>query len=393
MFVEIDLGNLPAGYALTSGRSGEQVNVQFREFTSTEDGQHFIQRLEGLPSDILQRLPSQILPSQIDHMLAICRRDGKAAVCVNKLEPHALVRSARSVKAGSAVTKDDLADVERFEIGVPIPNDAGFLFIFSVGWRKGLFYDFGPIHGPDPQPRQYDVSAVLAQAYCHVLFQERFSISDTEWDSLFAAKWFPFVGLRNETINALLNHIRSGWDPDEKLDDIISEIKERIPQMLDSWRNHSSFLPHIEILEHAVERFQNDDSVSCTGLLFPRIEGILRTHHTSLGTQMPPSTKNLTQTAVAAKIQNEKSLLLPHRFDKYLRDVYFAGFNPNAQNIDVSRHSVGHGLASASKFNKKSAVLGILIVHQLFYFLENRRSQQTPEVGEADTKKRVEGLP
>lgn len=374
MFVEIDLGNRPAGYALTSGRSGEKVNVQFREFTSTEDGQYFIQRLEGLPNDILQRLPSRIFPSQVDHLLAICRSDGKADVCVNKLDPRALARVARPVEAGEDVTKDDFADVERFELGVPIPDDAGFIFVFSVGWRKGLFYDFGPIHG---LVRQYDVASVLAQAYCHVLFQERFSISDSEWDSLFAAKWFPFVGLRNETINAMLNHVRSDWDPDEKLDDIISEIKERIPQMLDSWRNHSSFFPHIEILERAVERFQHGDSISCTGLLFPRIEGILRTHHTSLGTQVSPSTSNLTKSAVAAKIQNERSLLLPHRFAKYLREVYFADFKPNAQNIDVSRHSVGHGVAVASKFNRKSAAIGILTVHQLSYFLENRCSQQT----------------
>ena len=39
MFVEIDLGNRQIGYALTSGRSGEHGKVQFREFTSTEDGQ------------------------------------------------------------------------------------------------------------------------------------------------------------------------------------------------------------------------------------------------------------------------------------------------------------------------------------------------------------------
>jgi hypothetical protein len=30
-------------------------------------------------------------------------------------------------------------------------------------------------------------------------------------------------------------------------------------------------------------RFKSDDFVSCTGLLFPRIEGLMRTHRTSLG--------------------------------------------------------------------------------------------------------------
>ncbi len=386
MFTQVELGDTPAGYFVTSGRSGEDVLVRIREFTSSEDGQDFIQRLEGIPNKLLQLLPSPISPSQVDHMLAICRRDGKADVCVNKLKFCASVRVARPVDAGTVATRDDIADVERLELGVSIPDNAGVVFVFSVGWRKGLFYDFGPIAGPNPQPRQYEIAAVLGQVYCHVLFQERFSISDPEWDCLFAAKWFPFVGLRNETIDSLISHIRSGWDPDEMLDDMASEIKSRLPQMLDSWRCKSSFLPHMTILERAVERFQNDDSVSCTALLFPRIEGILRTQHTSLDTPAQPSPNNLTELAVASKIETPKSLLLPHQFSKYLKDVYFADFDPNAAAIEVSRHSVGHGVATASKFNQKSAVIGLLTVHQLSYFLENVRSQQTQVVEDAALK-------
>jgi hypothetical protein len=179
--------------------------------------------------------------------------------------------------------------------------------------------------------------------------------------------------LRNETIDALVSQIRAGWDPDEKLGDIVSEIHDRIPESLNAWRTQVSFQPHIEILERAVERFQAGDYVSCTGLLFPRIEGILRTHHTTHGAATSPSPANLTDFAVAAKIHNESCLLLPHRFASYLRDVYFADFNPVAQNIDVSRHSIAHGVAAPASFNQKSALIGILVVHQLFHFL-NRPS-------------------
>ena len=371
MFLEIDLESPPAGYLLSSVKEGEEAQIAYREFTSTEDGQYFIQRLEGLPNDILQRLPSQISPSQVDHLLAICRRDGKADVYVNELDIHMNIRLARSMKAGEEVLKGDIVDIEDIKLGVQIPDDAGVLFLFSVGWRKGLFYDFEPIGGPDPTLRQYDISAVLGQVYCHVTFQERFSISDAEWDALFSAQWFPFMGLSYNMIDTLISHIRSGWNLDENLDDIVSETKSRAAQMLDSWRKHASFMPHIDILERAVERFQDDDYMSCTGLLFPRIEGILRTHHASLGTQSPPSPNNLTESAVASKIGNDKSLLLPHRFSNYLQDVYFAHFNPNIPDINVSRHSVAHGVAAAEKFNQKSAVIGILTIHQLFYFLEN----------------------
>lgn len=384
-FVEIDLGNPPAGYALTSAKGGEKVQILYREFTSTEDGQHFIHRLEGLANSILERMPSQIMPSQVDHMLVIYDRDGKANVCINKLEVRAFTQVTRQVQAGENIYKDDLSEIKNLDLGVSIPNDVGFLFLFSVGWRKGLFYDFGPICGPYAQERKYDINSILAQAYCHVLFQERFSVTDAEWASLFSFQWFLFLGLRDSTINTLISYIRPGSDPDEMLNDIVSEVKERVPQMLDSWRKHSAFLSHMEILKRAVDRFLDDDHISCTGLLFPRIEGILRTHHSSLGIQKSPSAKNLAESAVADKTETEISLLLPHRFDDYLSDVYFKNFDPSSHDIDVSRHSVSHGVATASKFNRKSAVIGILIIHQLFYFLENTNKQKSQEVDGGDT--------
>ncbi len=369
---EINLGVPPAGCLLEGAPAGEQVTIGVREFTSTEDGQDFIQRLEGLTSSLLQRSPHPINPSQVDNLLAIYHCDGRATVYVNELELQSSIRlrKTRTIKEGDPIMRDDVVDIESLRLGVDIPDEAGMLFVFSVGWRKGLYYDLGPIGRPDSQPRQYDLAVALGQVYCHVAFQERFSITEGEWESLFETKWFPFAGLRDETISSLIAHIRSGRNPDEKLDDVVDEVRERVLDMLDSWRSRSSFIPHLKFLERAVERFQNGDPISCTCLLFNRIEGILRTHHSSLGTVNHPSQENLSQSAVATRIGNEKSLLLPHRFEDYLHDVYFANFDPNGQDIDVSRNSVGHGVASASNFNWKSAVIGILIVHQLFYFVQ-----------------------
>ena len=103
---EIRLEKPPMGYAVTAARASEHVQVAIREFTSTEDGQHFIQRLEGSPSIILQSLPTEIRPSNVDNMLAIFDRDGKVTVYVNELELRASFRAARPVKAGAAVLKD-----------------------------------------------------------------------------------------------------------------------------------------------------------------------------------------------------------------------------------------------------------------------------------------------
>jgi hypothetical protein len=369
---QIELGMPPAGYAVSAAREAEIARVQYLEFTSTEDGQHFVQRLEGFPDELLQKVSLQrrFSPSQVDNLLAVIRRDGKATVYVNELLQTVAIQIGRPIEKGAVVMMSDIVDVHRLELGVDIPSDNGLLFLFSIGWRKGLFYDFGPIGGPHPQPRKFDLAAVLGQAYCHVLFQERFSISDDEWNALFAAKWFLFAGLRPDTIKSLIAYVRAGWDPDSLTEKVVTEIKENIPAMLEAWRRHTSFSDHMTILQRAADRFHEGDYVSCTGLLFPRIEGLLRTHHTSSGATNPPSPDNLTDSAVAFKIDNAKCLLLPHRFARYLRDVYFANFNPVAQNIDVSRHSVAHGVAATSNFNQKSAALAILVVNHLFHCLQ-----------------------
>lgn len=253
------------------------------------------------------------------------------------------------------------------------------MFVFSVGWRKGLFYDFGPVGGPSPRPREEDISVVLGRCFCHVLFQERFGISDSEWGKLFETQWFPFAGLRSGTIDKLLNYVRSGWEVDELLDDIVSEVKETTPRMLQGWRNHSSFKPHLDVLERAVEGFRKDnDFLGCTGLLYPRIDSILRTD-LDAETRSQATYHELVQAAVGSRLGNEQSALLPHRFQDYLRNVYFGDFSPVSKDeVDVSRYSVGPGTASASRFSRKSAVIGILIVHQLFYFLENRTNGASP---------------
>ena len=373
---KITLENTPTGYAGTYAKADELVQVIFREFISTEDGQHFIKRLEGGVNPILEKLPSTVLASTIDHLLAITFKGGETTVYVNELDIQGTVRVARPVKAGQGMTKDDIADIVHLDLGVDIPEDAGFIFVFSVGWRKGLFFDYGPIL-PNQEPRLYDVGSVLAQSYAHVLFQELFSITESEWECLSQGKWFPFVGLGKDTIDGLISYARAGWDLDEKLDNIVAEVKSRAPDMLDSWSNSPVFSTHIEILERAVERYLSDDPMSCAGLLFPRIEGIMRSYHASMGSTEQPSQGNLSTSSVSADIRNEKCLLLPHRFEKYLREVYFANFDPSASHIDASRHSVSHGVASAAEFSLKNATISILIVHQLFYFLRSEGDQST----------------
>ena len=369
MSYEVKFDQPPAGISMSAARDGESIVICQTDFTSTEDGQVFIQRLEGFVDKILTLLRPQLSlrPSDVDHILAVIYRDGTTTVYVNEIKQVVSVRINRACEAGEAISKNDIVEFDRFCLdGIDIPDTCGVLYLFSVGWRKGLFFDFAPLT-PDADSREFDCESLFGQLHGYVLFQERFAISETEWSALFNSKWFPFAALRHDTIESLLSHIRSGWDPDELADKIIEEVHERLDGFIEVWQKYETFQSHIEILTHAADRFRAKDYISCAGLLYPRIEGVLRSHLLAQQSSTRATQNAIAETAVVRKVQNQHSLLLPQRFQQYLQKVYFANFNPVAQQIDVSRNSVAHGVADQSSFSKKSAVIALLVIHQLFY--------------------------
>src|SRR6516162_1251862 len=105
MHFEIKINGIPAGYSVTGARPGELCPIIVREFTSSEDGDLFISRLEGLPSQLIGLLSSEgrISCSMIDNLLAIIRRDQTATLYVNELPIKLRVRAKRDVQAGQAI--------------------------------------------------------------------------------------------------------------------------------------------------------------------------------------------------------------------------------------------------------------------------------------------------
>lgn len=358
----------PAGYAGERDPDGKQVRVFVREFTSSDDGQHFVQRLEGWPNMVVRKLGSTVRPSQVDHLLVIFGADGSATVYCNELEFTLEVQATRDVKAGEAVYTDDIADIGGLSVPVEIPNDASFLFLFSVGWRKGLFYDFSPTAETAAGVRPYDITRLLGALYRQLMFQDRYAITDAQWDSVMKSKWFPFVGLGNELTKNLLTTVRDGQDPDALADEIIKRVRGLAPSIVRKWTGKIGFEKHLPFLERAVERFEAGDYLSSTTLLYTRIEGLLRTWGQTVSTSGSMHQGNLSSMAVAASAGDEESLLMPHRFEAYLNSVYFASFDPSDDQLEPSRNTVGHGVAKTASFDKKSSAIGLLIVDQLSYF-------------------------
>ncbi len=359
----------PAGYTATEARSGENVSLITREFTSYEDGDEFISRLDGIPTEVINLLPKDqnIRCSTLDHMLAIFHKDGKCDVYLNEIDLVAKARIKKSMKKGDPVFEDDFADIVSLEFkGTEIPNDVGYFVILSKGWRKGFFFDFTSIVDNEYKI-EYDIWANLGHFYNYLFFQDLHKISDDEWDKLFEKKWFPFIGLKKKTITSLLNYVKADWDCDELLTDIATEVEKSLPEFLEKWRNSHIFGEHIDLLERAAERFIEKDYISSTSILYPRIEGVLRSVNQFINSTQY-SQKNLANAPMKmSKIQKERySRILPAKFSDYLNKIYFANFAPG-EPAEISRNSVGHGVANTSEFSLKSSIIGFLVLEQLFY--------------------------
>jgi hypothetical protein len=185
MRYDLHLDGLPAGYSIGYARPGEQVQVVGREFTSSEDGEIFISRLEGWPTTVLSLLPREagLTPGNADWFVCVIHPDKTASVWTG-IRPIAEIRAKRSLKKGEGVYLDDIADIGRLHFeGVEIPPTAGVAVLMSVGWRKGFYFDFEPIQPPG-RPRGYDLEAFLGQFFAYLSAHHLFGISDAEWEEL-----------------------------------------------------------------------------------------------------------------------------------------------------------------------------------------------------------------
>lgn len=371
MPMEITFDRLPAGYVMSVDGSGGNVDVCMREFVSSEDGDKLITRLEGVSDSILSRCPANVKPSSIDHLLAIIRPDKTGLVYINELKFIGLIKPKRSLKKGELVFQRDILDIQRIRIrNVEIPADAGVMMVMSCGWRKGFYYDFLPLHAPGKPQREYDVELLLGKFWSYLTFQDLFKIEEPTWRELFRQRWFPFIHLGHPLIKKIIAQARYGGDIDELLPEIRTELDTILVDAATVWRANPYFQSHVGLIERAIERYHSSDHISVAAILYPRIEGIMRSYFTCAGITDRPSATNLVREVIQKDAARRHSccLFLPDKFHEYLDQVYFAHFK-SGSNPNVGRHSIAHGEASFDDFSLKSSVIGFLTLYQIALFL------------------------
>ncbi|MDQ7833755.1 MAG: hypothetical protein RDU24_00060 [Humidesulfovibrio sp.] len=365
--------NPPVGYSLEdAAKEDATIKIISREFVSSEDGDIFISRLDGFPSEVLRKLPQNIdlKRSNVDHLLAIIDKDGNCSAYVNELQIIALTKVRRSLEKGETIFENDIYDIlqVKFE-DVEIPNDCGIAFVFSKGWRKGYFYDFTPLV-PGNKPRSIDLHTLLGSYYNYLIFQDFFKICDDDWAKFYMEGWFPFISLDHDTALNLIKHIKYNWNTDELIQSITGEVKNKANLLLNNWILNPVFAEHEEFLKTAIDRYLNNDYISCLTILYTRAEGILRAIVKNLN-EKDYKQDNLANAARKAFDDNRSfSKILPHRFSEYLQKVLFSSFDHN-KIINLSRNSVSHGVAPNHLYNAKSATIAILTIEQIYQHLQS----------------------
>lgn len=305
------------------------------------------------------------------------RQTSKAVVYINELKIIIDTVTKRTASAGELVTKQDIAGIAslRFD-NVPIPDQNGLIFYFSVGWKRGIFFDFRP--NTSGGHKLENINRQLGAFFEALLFYEIHSIKKETWDKVSAEGWFPFVSLLGyEEFKGLVDRISEGKPLDKREEIIINLFSpEKLLAIQDEFRQSEVLKPHIPFLQTGIERYLVGDYISAISNIWPRIEGILIDAYTG-------GKKRLSQTILADNIKDvvanqsiSPHVFFPERFREYLLSFYFRDFDLQAGQPGVSRHSIGHGVSSSETYTQKYALLGILIVDQLSYYLTIRKTQK-----------------
>jgi len=371
MFFQITLDSIPAGFALSSAEQGQTVTVRQRQFLTTDDGETLYEYLDGISSLFLGKyLAEGMKVLQIDQCLITINEHKVAKVYINDFPVILAIVGKGNIQKGQPIGKEDMADIRTVIFPtIEIEPKNAIVYIFSCGWRRALYFDYTPIQ-PGSKSTLGDIGSLFAKFYTVMLFKELFHLDDSILKEMYEEGWFPFVRILGGRFENLYKDYQNKFlsRPNEKA--IFDRFDSNtLQEMLASWLRKDLFQPHKAFLERGIERYEAGDYVSAISILFPRIEGMLT--HIYLGQEGRATPANLVNNLwenVSEKCLNT-SLFLPDRFREYLKTFYFANFDLETGELDLSRHTVAHGVARQEDFNQVKALQGILTIDQLFYYL------------------------
>lgn len=166
MHYQVKIGPL-AGFVTHAVAPNQIFAMCVAGFFTTDDGAQFFSKLEAIQSLVLGPYLETGAPvSTIDRLLVVISGE-TADVYINAFDLELKAVSRRSANAGEKVYRKGIGGIGAVRLpGIEIPQTAAIIFYFSVGWRRGLFFNLMPLQG---EPLG-DIERVLGERYDQLWF-------------------------------------------------------------------------------------------------------------------------------------------------------------------------------------------------------------------------------
>jgi hypothetical protein len=161
MPVQFKLAEKLAGFALHTATGNEQGLFEYGALVPPSDPARVQHVLEGLQRSVFSRIPGLPDPSQIRHLVVVVRGDLSATAYINELKLLAECKVTRDVKAGEPAKTSDISEIREVSLGIDVSDDAAIIVVASIGWRRSVYFDFGPF--TNDKSRIGPLSQILAQ--------------------------------------------------------------------------------------------------------------------------------------------------------------------------------------------------------------------------------------
>jgi len=353
------------GFTAEAAKAQSQVRVETCGFHTFDEGLPFYYMLEAF-NPFLE--PLGVGPSRVENLL-IAVGPRQTFIYANENLPLTMrARVKHACDAGQAVFRDDIAGIDVLDFpNLRPPQGAGFMLLLSVGWRRGMCFDFRPL-APDraaSSPEAFEaIKRMGGMVLAHLCFTERFLLSPDDWTKILAAGWFPFMFLPHERWQNIFGAIQNEWDlsgPEQKIHDLwLAACDDR----LDSWRANTHFASHVEFLDRAIRAYKDGDWLTVVSVAAPRVEGLLRRAFGAWGKQR----EILDKLAESVEQQEHaRSLLFPDRLRQYFEEVFFGFAQFSGPDLPPTRHTLAHGLVEAERLTRKEALTLLLLIDHILY--------------------------
>jgi hypothetical protein len=363
------------GIALNNALKGDQVTLWCKgTIKSTEP--HFVKFITNLTSGIFSK--ANIIEDGIVQFVILQHKDLSIDIWVNEIDKFVEARTKRPVKKGQVLYNNDIADISRlkFSSDIPIRDEDNIMVCFKIKWTFCLYFDLTRHEVPQNIDKLH---LALGEAYKKTTYDLLFSMfaNKPKTDEMLNDGWFPYIELIGHEYERLLTAHIANFAIENVENNIISSFdRARIERISSKWWNNKTFRDQKSILEAGLNSLCKNDTagdILAVKVFYTEAEGIIRnSFFNDKGSDAERKTNILfeyMENKATLKVGTESSMFFQAKFAEFLKNIVYKGFDLKNGILDLSRHTVSHGVAKSKDYSRTKAIQGLLMLDQLYFYL------------------------